>query len=139
MSDSEHAPVGKSQTAATKSNGAAEPKASAPGTKLVYVLDHHRVSAEVVEVTLNLRKHTVTVGTTGVLLGLPGARVEVTRVFYGGAKARITVAGIDKEIQHHRQVILEAGIGVTEANQSNGHFPHGSNPRAHLLPSGKTK
>lgn len=137
MSDSKHAQTETSKASATKSNGS--PASKEAGIKLVYVLHHQRISADTVNVTLNTRNKAVSMGMKGILLGVPGATVEVTRVFAGGAKARITFAGIDMEIQHHRQVVLEAGIGLTDANMSNGHFPHGSNPRAQLRPSDETK
>jgi hypothetical protein len=98
----------------------------------VTVLDDHRVSADVVDVTLRTKNQRVSVGMIGILLGLPGATVEITRVFAGGAKARISAPGIDKEIKHHRLAVLEPR-GIADSNAAGGHFPHGSDPRASLL------
>ena len=99
----------------------------------VYVIDHRRIDDDQVEVSLNTRKHRVAVGMTGVVLGLPGAKVEVHRVFAGGAKARISLPGIAREIKHHAQVVLETSEGFAASNDANGHFPHDRAGRAKYL------
>ena len=132
MSEHEHAPAVKSQTSADR------PKSSPSSRKddklmFVYVVDHHRIDDDHVEVSLNTRKHPVAVGMTGVVLGLPGAKVEVHRVFAGGAKARISLPGIAREIKHHAQFALETSDSLAASNAANGHFPHDRAGRAKYL------
>lgn len=96
----------------------------------VTVVDDHRVSADVVDVALRTKNQRVSVGMTGILLGLPGATVEITKVFAGGAKARISAPGIDKEIKHHRLAVLGPG-GIADGNAAGGHFPHGRDSKSY--------
>lgn len=132
MSEHEHAPPAKSQSATRASRTDPEPKPQDARHMFVHIRRQHRISADVVDVSLDTHKYPVSVGMSGVVLGLPEAKVEVYRVFAGGAKARISLAGVDREIRHHRQVVLEVGETFVKANASNGHYPHDPESRAKL-------